>query len=118
AIFERKMRERQEFIDRYFVFSDRGYNPATDYSRTRGLVSEILNTLEEIDVEQRLLQELQARPPPEHVPRPPVGAAPFEGGGEEGGTVIIGPDGVEVEGEVDGMEVEAVDTSEPEVSPT
>ena len=45
SIYERKMRERQEFLDRYFVFSDRDYEPPIDYSRTRGLVGEIMNEL-------------------------------------------------------------------------
>ncbi|MCB9593233.1 MAG: type II secretion system secretin GspD [Sandaracinaceae bacterium] len=94
AIFERKLRERQEFIDRYFVFGDSGYTPATDYSRTRGLVSEILNTIVTIDEEQRLLEEMRTRPPPEHVPRPPVGSGPDSITGR--GTIIIGPDGDEV----------------------
>lgn len=95
AIFERKMRERQEFIDRYFVFADNGYTPPTDYSRTRGLVTEMLNTISDLAEEQRLLEEMQSQPPPEHVPRPPVGAAPFESGSSEGGVLIIGPDGDE-----------------------
>ncbi len=95
AIFERKMRERQEFIDRYFVFSDSGYTPATDYSRTRGLVGEILNTIEAEQERQRLMQEMEARPPPEHNPRPPIGSAPFDATEGEEGAVIIGPDGEE-----------------------
>ena len=95
AIFERKMRERQEFIDRYFVFSDSGYTPATDYSRTRGLVGEILNTIEAEQERQRLMQEMEARPPPEHNPRPPIGSAPFDATEGDEGAVIIGPDGEE-----------------------
>jgi len=102
AIFERKMRERQEFIDRFFVFGDSGYTPATDYSRTRGLVSEILNTFESLDEEVRLLEEMRSRPPPEHVPRPPVGAGPDPQDGD--GTIIIGPDGDELPD--DGVEVD------------
>jgi general secretion pathway protein D len=104
AIFERKLRERQEFIDRYFVFSDQGYEPPMDYSRTRGLVSEILNTFEEIEVEQALLRELQARPPPVHVRRPAIGEAPIdlEGGG---GQIIITPEGEQV--------IEAAEPPEP-----
>jgi general secretion pathway protein D len=103
AIFERKLRERQEFIDRYFVFSDRGYEPPMDYSRTRGLISEILNAFEEDAVEQRLLQELQARPPPAHVPRPPIGSTPFDHDGSQ--TIVIGPDGEEQIGEPQETEV-------------
>src|SRR6185503_10427516 len=42
AIFERKMQERQEFIDRYFVFSDSAeWEPPRDFSRTNGLVEDI-----------------------------------------------------------------------------
>jgi general secretion pathway protein D len=113
AIFERKMRERQEFIDRYFVFADSGYTPPTDYSRTRGLVTEMLNTIEDLREEQRMLEELEAQPPPEHVPRPPVGSAPFESGDGEGGVLVIGPDGDE--GDMDAeIEVEVGDAVEPD----
>lgn len=116
AIFARKLRERQEFIDRHFVFSDRGYTPAIDYSRTRGLVSEILNTMQAIEEEQRLMLELQSRPPPEHVPRPPIGASPIDGH-DESGSLVIGPDGdedggsmeLEIEPPQDGAEVAAED---------
>lgn len=106
------MRERQEFIDRYFVFSDGAYTPAVDYSRTRGLVSEILNTMQAVDAEQVLLEEMQARPPPEHVPRPPIGAAPFDSSQSEG-PVIIEPEGEE--GPEEGAEPEP--PAEPEVEP-
>jgi general secretion pathway protein D len=42
TVFERKMQERQEFLDHYFVFSDNPeYQPPKDYSRTSGLVDEI-----------------------------------------------------------------------------
>ena len=37
TVFERKMQERQEFLDRYFVFSDQQpYEPPRDFSRTNG----------------------------------------------------------------------------------
>jgi general secretion pathway protein D len=90
AIYERKMRERQEFIDRYFVFGNREYEPPIDYSRTRGLVLEIANELDVRAEERRLLEEAAARPPPEHVYRPALGAVPT---GESGGDVVISPDG-------------------------
>ncbi len=89
SIFERKMRERQEFLDRYFVFGDRDYEPPTDYSRTRGLVAEIINEIDEIDEEARLEAEARAAPPPDHVPRPPVGS--YEFAPEAGGDVVISP---------------------------
>jgi general secretion pathway protein D len=93
AIFERKMRERQEFIDRYFVFGDQDYDPPIDYTRTRGLVSEIINEIDGMLEEQRLLEEAALRPPPEHVPRPAIGAAPE---GPSSGDVVITPGGSEV----------------------
>ena len=50
AIFERKMQERQEFLDRYFVFSDENdYQPPKDYSRTTGLLEEIRSSYRAMD---------------------------------------------------------------------
>lgn len=92
AIFERKMRERQEFIDRYFVFGDQDYEPPVDYSRTRGLVSEMINEVEAIAVEQQLVEEAAGRPPPEHTIRPAIGSAPVDTEASAGDTVIS-PDG-------------------------
>ena len=92
AIYERKMRERQEFLDRYFVFGDQDYEPPVDYSRTRGLVSEIINELNEMARDEELEAALAAEPPPEHVPREPVGIFDHE---PQEGEVVIGPDGAE-----------------------
>ncbi len=89
AIFERKMRERQEFIDRYFVFRGDEYEPAVDYSRTRGLVAEINNELDELAHEHTLLEAARGTPPPEHHARPPVGAATPRGPAE--GDTVISP---------------------------
>ncbi|MFT5356358.1 MAG: general secretion pathway protein D [Polyangiales bacterium] len=91
AIYERKMRERQEFLDRYFVFGDTDYEPPVDYSRTRGLVAEIINELAELQEEEDLEAALAAQPPPEHVPRAPIGT--YENDDEaQDGDIIIGPD--------------------------
>ncbi len=58
AVFERKMQERQEFLDHYFVFSDdTEYQPPKDYSRTNGLLEEIRESYLQID-EKRVLEEL------------------------------------------------------------
>lgn len=92
AIFERKMRERQEFIDRYFVFGDHDYEPPIDYSRTRGLVREIVNELDAIAFERELAEQLRSQPPPEHVPRPPVGRVEVEPQPGEGDVIIV-PEG-------------------------
>ncbi len=36
------MQERQEFLDRYFVFTEQNdYEPPKDYSRTNGLLEDI-----------------------------------------------------------------------------
>src|SRR5580658_3279063 len=58
VIFERKMQERQEFLDHYFVFSDdTEYQPPKDYSRTNGLLEDIRESYMEI-AEKRVLEEL------------------------------------------------------------
>ncbi len=101
SIFERKMRERQEFIDRYFVFGDHDYDPPVDYTRTRGLVLEIINEIDEIALERELYEHLQAQPPPEHVPRPPVGRVEVEVQPGEGDIVIV-PGGEEEMGDQSG----------------
>jgi general secretion pathway protein D len=67
-IFERKMRERQEFIDRYFVFSGNDYEPPMDYTRTNGLVEEIRRSIREIRERTRLEIESERVPPPPHSP--------------------------------------------------
>jgi len=92
AIYERKMRERQEFIDRYFVFGDQDYEPHVDYTRTRGLVMEIVNELDEIAYETQLAEEALGAMPPEHIPRAAVGTAPADLG-PSAGDIIITPDG-------------------------
>lgn len=95
AIYERKMRERQEFLDRYFVFGDHDYEPPVDYSRTRGLGAEIINELENLDEEERLQRALEDSPPPEHTPSTPVGS--YEGPGLPDDATIIEPEGDEPE---------------------
>ncbi len=93
AIFERKMQERQEFIDRFFVMRDGDYEPVVDYSRTRGLVTEIINEIDDVDEEVRLAKAAMSEPPPGHVPRAPVGSYIHPGEG----AIFIGPDGEEAE---------------------
>ena len=62
------------------------------------------------------MQERESRPPPEHVPRPPIGSAPFDSTeGEEGGVLVIGPDGDEGVETTEGViesNVEVEETSE------
>jgi general secretion pathway protein D len=95
-IYERKMRERQEFLDRYFVFGDSEYQAPVDYSRTRGLIGEIINELGMIDEHNKLLADAAMRPELKHDPRPPVGQAPegsMNQSPEEGDMVIEPEDG-------------------------
>jgi general secretion pathway protein D len=92
-IFERKMQERQQMIDRYFVFGEDKFEPHIDYSRTRGLVSEIVNEIDRVEEEIALALAAELEPPPEHVPRPPVGAYTATLEAEE--SFVIGPNGVE-----------------------
>jgi general secretion pathway protein D len=75
SIYERKMRERQEFLDRYFVFSNSEYEAPIDYSRTRGLLGEILKELIAQDNERKLAAEAGRKPELGHSPRPPVGGS-------------------------------------------
>jgi general secretion pathway protein D len=74
SIYERKMRERQEFLDRYFVFSGAEYEPPVDYSRTRGLIGEMLLELRAQDEAKKLALEAASRKPEnEYLPQPAIG---------------------------------------------
>jgi general secretion pathway protein D len=93
TIFERKMQERQEFLDHYFVFAEQNdYEAPKDYSRTTGLLEDIRQSFTEAE-DQRRLEELQRpRELKTHTPGRPLqlpgraGAAVSEGRpAEEGG---------------------------------
>ncbi len=123
SIYERKMRERQEFIDRYFVFGGREYDPPVDYSRTRGLVAEMLVELQDLDEQRRLLQDAESKPPPEHVRTTPISDAEVIGdeegeggddGGDEGGEPPESPEPPEPSGD----EPEAAPPPTPPPMPT
>jgi general secretion pathway protein D len=59
TIFERKMQERQEFLDHYFVFAEQNdYEAPKEYSRMNGLLENIRQAYMEVD-EQRRLEDLQ-----------------------------------------------------------
>jgi general secretion pathway protein D len=58
SVFERKMQERQEFLDRYFVFSEEHqYEAPHDGARMTGLAEEIRQAYLAVE-EQRALEEL------------------------------------------------------------
>jgi general secretion pathway protein D len=71
-IFERKMQERQEFIDRYLVFSGRDWEPPRDWSRTNGLVEDIRQAHFLMEERLRLEEEAAPKPKREHVPGEPI----------------------------------------------
>ena len=82
-IFERKMQERQEFLDRYFVFSDqKPYQPPKDFGRTNGLVESIRQAQFQVDERRRLLEESRPDTGRKHVPGQPIEWVPT---GEESG---------------------------------
>ena len=60
TVYERKMQERQEYLDRYFVFSEsQQYTPPKDWSRTNGLVEDIRKAYAAVE-EQRQLEQITA----------------------------------------------------------
>jgi general secretion pathway protein D len=74
SIYERKMRERQEFLDRYFVFGTHDYHPTIEYSRTRGLVAEIVKQVGTLQADKAEIEKNAKKPEPAHMVRAPVGA--------------------------------------------
>ena len=71
-IFERKMQERQEFLDRYMVFSGEDWKPPHDWSRTNGLVEDIRKAFAEIAEQERLEEESKPRENPPREPSEPI----------------------------------------------
>jgi general secretion pathway protein D len=98
AIYERKMRERQEFIDRYFVFSDSEYDVPVDYSRTRGLLGEILGELTLQDHDRKLALEAQRKPEIGHFPSEAIGVGVSRSASDAQGGEIITPGQAPAEG--------------------
>lgn len=78
-VFERKMQERQQFLDRFFVFTS-DWEPPRDYSRTNGLLEEVRKAYFEIEERERLEEE--GRPEEEKFHEP---SSPLELSGDVGG---------------------------------
>lgn len=70
-VFERKMQERQEFLDRYFVFNSQ-WQPPRDFARANGLVEEVRQAY--IQLEERLRLEEESKPAEvlQHLPSAPI----------------------------------------------
>jgi general secretion pathway protein D len=71
-IFERKMQERQEFIDRYFVFQGSDWKPPRDWTRANGLVEDIRKSYAEIEEQAALEEESQGPQYDERIPGVPI----------------------------------------------
>jgi general secretion pathway protein D len=86
AIFERKMQERQEFIDRYFVFNEgTSWQPPKDYRRANGLVEDIRQSLIQQDDRARIEAETRPKAKKTHEPVTPISLPQIGGrGGGEG----------------------------------
>ena len=94
AIFERKMQERQEFLDRYFVFNeDDAWQPPKDFARANGLVETIRQSMLESKDKERL--ENEARPmnrSKTHEAVEPI-SLPSMSAPSKSGSTSIGPSG-------------------------
>jgi general secretion pathway protein D len=85
TVFERKMQERQEFLDHYFVFAEQNeYEAPKDYSRTNGLLEDIRQAYIEVDEQRRLDDLTRPREMKTHSPGQPL-ELPLPIGGEAGG---------------------------------
>ncbi len=73
TVFERKMQERQEFLDRYFVFSDQTqYEPPRDFSRLNGLLEDIRHAYIALDDKKRIVESTRPKDKKTHEPREPL----------------------------------------------
>jgi general secretion pathway protein D len=93
AVFERKMQERQEFLDRYFVFSDQtAYEPPRDFSRLNGLLEDIRQAYMTAAEKKRIADSTKKPDRKTHEPGQPLqmpevvrhsggGGTPHAGGG-------------------------------------
>lgn len=70
-VFERKMQERQQFLDRFFVFTS-DWEPPRDYTRTNGLVEEVRKAFFEIEERERMEQEGAPQEEKFHEPSEPL----------------------------------------------
>jgi general secretion pathway protein D len=71
-VFERKMQERQELLDRYFVFDESKYNPAKDYTRTNGLLETIRQEFAKVEEKRKLEELTRPRELKGHAPQTPL----------------------------------------------
>ena len=70
-VFTRKMQERQEFLDRYFIFNG-DWQPPHDYARANGLVEEIRQAFAQMADQRRLELESMPSDTKTHQPTEPL----------------------------------------------
>jgi general secretion pathway protein D len=95
TVFERKMQERQEFLDHYFVFAEKNeYQAPKDYSRTNGLLEDIRQSYATADEQRRLDELTRPRDVLTHEPSQPIELpAPVNGPDATGGAAAAPPIG-------------------------
>ncbi|MDB5217401.1 MAG: hypothetical protein JWO86_5328, partial [Myxococcaceae bacterium] len=71
-IFERKMQERQELMDRESIFKDDKWTAPKDYSRARGLLSDIRLAQREVARKKKESDEAEAPTEKVQVAQPPL----------------------------------------------
>ena len=92
VIFERKMQERQEFLDHYFVFSkDTEYEAPKDYSRANGLLEDVRKSYSEVEEQRRLEDLMRPREMKTHEPGQPLELPAPVGAGGVGNTSAARP---------------------------
>ena len=88
-IFEEKMQERQEFLDRYTVFeSTLPWEPPPDYTRANGLLENIRQAQLREAERWRLSEQMKPKGPTGHEPTKPIPLPSIAGSGSgtTGGT--------------------------------
>ena len=92
TIFERKMQERQEFLDRYFVFGDSTWEPPKDFERANGLVEDIRQSQLQVAERQRLDDEAKPKERRTHEPGQPIALPSIaRSGGDDGAAAPSSP---------------------------
>jgi general secretion pathway protein D len=85
-VFERKMKERQDFIDHEAVFGGHTYEAPKDWSRKEGLLGDIRAAYADISERRANEDALAPKGPTDHAPVEPIELpAPVRAGGEGGG---------------------------------
>ena len=72
TVFERKMQERQEFLDRYFVFEGADYQPPHDWSHSYGLLDDIRQSYRAVAERKALDEATRPKELKGHLPGEPL----------------------------------------------